>query len=245
MNAADLEQRLSRIATLWTLVRQAHAGSGAPVADAQQRLLERYSGAVYRYLLGAVRDPDIADDLFQEFSLRLLRGDFKNAHPERGRFRNFLKTAVFHLIVDYQKRRRPRQLDSAIPEPTVDAASVAESERQFLASWREEMLDRAWQALHDFEKQTGQPYHAVLRFRTEHPLLSSAELAQQLSAHLGKNYTVNAVRQALHRSREKYAELLLHEVAAALRSDNREELEQELIELELHTYCQKALQKYR
>ena len=43
--------RLSRIDTLWTVVCQAKDPDGA-VRAAQQRLLERYGGAVRRYLLG-------------------------------------------------------------------------------------------------------------------------------------------------------------------------------------------------
>src|SRR5260370_16186931 len=99
---------LGDIATHWSVVRQAHQGSGVAVDRARQELMERYSGAVYRYLLGALRDRHAADDLFQEFALRFLRGDFRNADPERGRFRNFVKTALYHLIVDYQNRRRAR-----------------------------------------------------------------------------------------------------------------------------------------
>src|SRR5260370_23847891 len=100
MDEQSLNQRLSRISTLWTVVYQAHQGSTDAVSAAQRALLERYSGAIHRYLLGAVRDPEVADDLFQEFALRFLRGDFNRADRERGRFRNFIKTSLFHLIVD-------------------------------------------------------------------------------------------------------------------------------------------------
>src|SRR5437660_669516 len=60
MNQERLNERLSRISTQWTMVFQAHEGPADAVARAQQQLLERYSGAAYRYLLGAVRDPDVA-----------------------------------------------------------------------------------------------------------------------------------------------------------------------------------------
>src|SRR5947209_19954052 len=132
---------LGDIATHWTVVRQAHQGSGEAVDRAKQELMERYSGAVYRYLLGALRDQHAADDLFQEFSLRFLRGDFRNANPERGRFRDFVKTSIFHLIVDHQKQRKkqPLPLAPGIAEPAV-APNQAESEQQFLESWRETLM---------------------------------------------------------------------------------------------------------
>src|SRR5262245_18940017 len=108
MAADDPDQRLSQSTTLWTVVRCAHHGPAGEVPEAQARLMERYGGAVHRYLRGALRDPDAADELFQDFCLRFLRGDFRNAVPEKGRFRSLLKTALYHLIVDYQRRQRKR-----------------------------------------------------------------------------------------------------------------------------------------
>ena len=69
---------LSQMHTLWTMVLQAKQGPDAQ-ADAQSELLTRYSGAIYRYLLAVTRDPNVADELLQEFSLKLVRGRF----PER------------------------------------------------------------------------------------------------------------------------------------------------------------------
>ena len=43
----------------------------------------QHCGAAYRYLLGAVHDPDAADDLCQDFAVRFLRGDFRRADPGR------------------------------------------------------------------------------------------------------------------------------------------------------------------
>src|SRR5262245_57328630 len=98
----SLESRLSGISTLWSTFFQAHKSGDAAVA-ARQALLERYSGAVYRYLLGAVRNEDTAADLTQEFALRFLRGDFHRADPQRGRFRDYLKTSLIHLVNDHHR----------------------------------------------------------------------------------------------------------------------------------------------
>src|SRR4051794_16668614 len=106
MNTDHSADRLSQITTSWSLLLQAHSGPADDTTAAQQRLFERYSGAVYRYLLAAVRDPNVADELGQELALRIVRGDFQRASPERGRFRNYLKRALFHLIVDYQRAQK-------------------------------------------------------------------------------------------------------------------------------------------
>ena len=71
--------RLSRITTLWTLVREAHAEAPHGAPEAQQRLWQCYCGAAYRYLLGALRNKADAEELFQEFALRFVRGDFRRA----------------------------------------------------------------------------------------------------------------------------------------------------------------------
>ncbi len=79
------DERLEMISTRWTLLQRAHRdGDERGAAAARANLLENYGGAVRRYLLGALRDADAADELFQEFAYRFLHGDFRSASPERG-----------------------------------------------------------------------------------------------------------------------------------------------------------------
>lgn len=247
MNAEQLDQHLSQISTTWTVLFQAHGGPDAAVPAAQQQMLERYQAAVYRYLLAAVRDADVADDLYQEFALRLVRGDFKRANPERGRFRDFLKTSLYHLIVDHQRRqqRRPLSLGPDSPEPAGEMSGEMESDREFLAIWRAELLQRTSDALLRVEKQTGQPLHLVLRFRTDHPDVRSPRMAEQLTARLGRPVTADWVRKRLHVAREKFTELLLEEVERSLERPTPDEVERELIDLGLLDYCRPALERRR
>src|SRR5438046_2124441 len=100
------DQRLSLIPTLWSLVGQAHHAPAEVAQSARQQLLERYGGAVHRYLRSLLGDPDAADEVFQEFAFRVLHGDLRGADPQRGRFRNFVKGTLFHLIADYRKKQR-------------------------------------------------------------------------------------------------------------------------------------------
>lgn len=135
-------------------------------------LVQRYLPAIYRYALGVLRNPDAADEVVQEFALRLVRGDFHRADPERGRFRDYVKTVLYHLITDYHKRKQRGA------QPLAEPAEVADSEpgthlsdRDFLDRWRETLLNQAWQALEEYEEQTGKLFHTVLRFRSENPSL--------------------------------------------------------------------------
>src|SRR5262249_46740564 len=119
MDTENDNQRLSQIQTDWTVVRQAHQGASAEVVAAQRRLIDRYGDAIKRYLLAALRDPEAADELFQEFACRLLSGGLGGADPEQGRFRHFVKGVLYHLIADHHKRhrRRPLELAPHHPEP--------------------------------------------------------------------------------------------------------------------------------
>jgi RNA polymerase sigma-70 factor (ECF subfamily) len=203
--------------------------------------MQRYCGAVYRYLLGAVRDGEVAEELTQEFALRFLRGDFRGADPERGRFRDYLKTALIHLVNDYHRARQrwPRALGGDTPEPAA-AESLADAERDFLTDWREELLERTWKAL----AMANPTSHAVLLLRLENPEMPSAQMAEQFTARLGKPRNSAWVRKTLQRAHDRYADLLLAEVANSLPAATPEALRQELQELDLLKYCRTALERW-
>jgi RNA polymerase sigma-70 factor (ECF subfamily) len=245
MDPAQLDQHLSQIATVWTALAQAHQGAPEAAGSAQRQLLERYTPAIYRYLLGAVRDPHVADELFQEFALRFVRGDFKRADPQRGRFRDFLKTALYHLIVDHQRRQRRPVHALGDFEPPVADPSINDAGEDFAALCRQELMSRTFQALAAEERATGQPLHTVLRFRLDHPQMHSPEMAEELGRRLGKPLSPVWVRKKLLAARTRFAALLLEEVAQSLETPTTDQLEEELLELGLLDYCRSALEERR
>jgi RNA polymerase sigma-70 factor (ECF subfamily) len=239
------DPRLSHISTLWTLVRQANHEPGENRVAAQRALLDRYGGAVRRYLLGSLRDRDAAEELFQEFACRLLRGDLKGANSDRGRFRDFVKGVLFHLVANWHnaQKRRPQGLpdEPAAPDPP----STPDEDRAFLENWRAELLARSWVGLSAYERESGQPYYTVLRLRAEHPELRSPQLAERLSTVLGKTVTAVGVRQVLHRARDRFADLLLDEIRHSLEDPTPDRLQEELDDLSLLEYCKPALDRVR
>jgi RNA polymerase sigma-70 factor (ECF subfamily) len=241
----SIPERLSQIPTLWSVVGHAHEQPGEAVIAAQRQLLERYGHAIRRYLLAAVRDPDGADDLFQTFAYRFLHGDLRGVSCERGRFRDYVKGVLYHLAVDYHKRPRAQPLPAEHPALEAGPPSLVDSDRDFLTSWRDELLAHAWAALERFERDTGQPYFTVLRYRADHPDVRSPQIAEELSSRLKKRLSSSSVRQSLHRAREKFADLLLEEVVQSLESPSSQALEQELIDLQLWEYCRPALERQK
>jgi hypothetical protein len=243
----DDDSHLSQIQTLWSMVERAH-GDHTNVQSAQQTLLDRYGGAIRRYALAALRDEDAADEVCQEFALKFVRGDFRGADPGKGRFRAFVKTIVYRLIVDFQRRQkkldREGQMHSNIAEGE-PVLATAKEDALFQASWRDELLARCWGRLAEYECKSGKPYHTVLRYRVEHPEARSPELADGLSQALGKSINAGAVRVMLHRSRDAFADLLLEEVTNSLADSSLDAAEEELIELDLLDYCKPALDRRR
>ena len=192
MNRRELDDRLSRISTMWTMVLEGHAGEADSAATALAALAQRYSAVIYRYLFGAVRDPDAAAELSQELALRILRGGFRHADPERGRFRDYLKTALIHLVDDYKTAQAP---GPGPCRPTCPTAPLLQARTRMPISSRAgvaELLDRTWKAL-----AAAQPmYHAVLLYRVGNPDATSAQIAEEVGAGLGTTLRADQVRKA-------------------------------------------------
>jgi hypothetical protein len=73
----------------------------------------------------------------------------------------------------------------------------------------------------------------VLRYRVDHPTLRSPELAEAVGKLLDRPMTAAAVRQLLHRAREKFGEVLKQHVSASLSTDDPEDVDRELSDLGL------------
>ncbi len=246
MDPADLHKRLSQISTIWNLVSRTSSDRSPEHAASQAALVERYQAAIQQYLLAAVGNRDTADDLFQEVALRLVRGDFGKAEAQRGRFRDYLKSSLINLVISYQrKQKRMPVLDPATIEPASEESEISESDREFLTDCRQALLDRAWERLAAAQDPDGAPFHAVLQFRCENPDHSSAQMTAELTAALNPSepFTDVGVRKTLQRARERFADSLLEELAVSLPRASSEELEQALIDLGLHTYCKRALER--
>jgi len=238
------EPRLSELSTQWTMLFQAHHGTPEQVNDALRLMMLRYSGAVHRYLLKTVGDPDEAQELDQEFALRFLKGGFLKYDPNVGRFRDYVKGAVRNLMIDYHRRKgKTRRLDTEMEMAVVGASGLEDLDERIIDAWRDDLLDRAWNALADFEKRTGQPYHTVLRFKVTHPEDTSAQMAETLAPKLGRPLSPGACRQLLQRAREKWAGSLIDEVKVSLKEPTRDNVEEELADLRLLHLCKPVLKR--
>src|SRR6202030_3232971 len=134
------DSKLSQLATQWSLVLEACRGPGDTVKARQAEVLERYCGAIYRYALRVLGDADLAGEACQEFALRFVRGDFRHADPAKGRFRDYVKTAVIHLLNEFRRREQDRRraiaLESGVAEAVPTPPPVEPGDSEFQQLWR-------------------------------------------------------------------------------------------------------------
>ena len=203
-------------------------------------LMLRYSGAIHRYLFKAVGDPEVVEELDQEFALRFLQGKFLNFDPSRGRFRNLWRASGTWLTL-IAGRIRPGTSTPA---------------------WRQRLSkNRVWRNSSGNSSPVGgtnywtgpgkrwtttsgnaEPYHKLLRFRVDHP---DSILLRWRSSSLPSWVDPSRLEvsgQALL-ERNKFAEILIHEVQVSLKSPTRDEIEEELGELKFLECCRPVLKK--
>jgi RNA polymerase sigma factor (sigma-70 family) len=249
---------LGQLATRWSLVLTA-PGTGDAAEQARAKLLERYHEAVYRYLLGRLGDPHRAGEVYSNFAVRVLECHpfLARADPTRGRFRDYLKAVLWRMVIDEIRGRDNHAPlahgDSSGFEPAAPPPEPSPSERDeadFLACWRQEVLNQAWKALEEQERRTGQPYCTAVRLRETNPNIRSQPLAEQVSAALGRKFTADGIRKVVQRGREMFGDLLVAEVVRSLRKTpedvvTAEQAGQELVELGLlFSYSKAALERY-
>ena len=235
---SKFENRLSHITTHWDELIAAHDSECFDQEGAKLRgeLLRRYSGCVFQYILGATKSHHAAEDLTQEFALRFVRGDFRNANPNQGRFRDYLKVSLRNLVTDYFRTKPKEKNFESIGHNQIQSAAFESLELDFAEQWRQRVLSIAWNSLKEFESAKQTQYYSVLFLRTEYPNSSSEELAILFSQQSGNQVKADWVRQTLRRARLKFAELLIEEVGKTLNSNSRQEIRDELAELGLKKY---------
>ncbi len=231
-NPLGVSADLDRITTQWSAVND------------PERFLLRYAGAIRAYLQSLLKNAANADDVAQEFFLRVVQHGFARAAQDRGRFRDYLKIAVRNAGLTHLRRlqRQPDVLgDALLDSVSVEPAESAE-DQEWLADWRRCLLDRVWRALEQHEHlASGNQFCTVLRLSVDHPSEDSPALARRASERSGRPLTAEAFRKQLSRARRAFAELLVQEVAQTLDDPTPLATEEELVAVGLMQHVQPFL----
>ena len=69
-------------------------------------LVDRYQNKVYSYVLMLVKDKQLADDIFQDTFLKIIRTIKAGAYKEEGKFIQFAMRIAHNLIIDYFRKSK-------------------------------------------------------------------------------------------------------------------------------------------
>jgi RNA polymerase sigma factor (sigma-70 family) len=207
--------------THWSVVLEAQSQSPA-AREALEKLCRTYWRPVYSFIRRQGTGPEEAEDLTQGFfALLLERRDLETVRREKGRLRSYLLVSLKHFLTNERYRattikrgagRRLVPLDALgdhegtdlAPTDTLNADQIYE--RRWALTVLEEVLDRL-----------GEEYRAAgnsAMFDQLKKLLTD-EPDRPSQAKIGDEFgmTENAVKQAFHRLRRRYRELLHEEIA--------------------------------
>src|SRR5215472_15646165 len=96
--------------TRWTLVLAAGDPHHKEARPALVSLCVNYWYPLYAYLRRRGYPADQAQDLTQEFFMRVLEGRYLDlANAEKGRFRSFILTSLKFFVADEEDRQRARK----------------------------------------------------------------------------------------------------------------------------------------
>lgn len=238
---SEFAPRLDRIETRWSLVRLAHGGTMQSSTEARRTLVLRYSSAIRGYVGALTRNKEDSDEIAQDVVVRMLRGDFGGADPDRGRFRDLLKVAVRNMVKNHwDKSNRRKGVDHDL-ERVADAFDDTDTD-PWIDQWRNNVMQNAWQALTDYEqKHPDRPMATVLQMRASFPEDTSQQMAERLSQKLGKPIRADSLRQQLRRARVRFAEYVVEEIADGLNTATPERIQEELIHLGLYEQIKDVL----
>ncbi|MGE4568045.1 MAG: sigma-70 family RNA polymerase sigma factor [Bacteroidales bacterium] len=119
--------------------------------SAMETLVTRYQSKVYNYIRFTLRNPTMADDVFQETFLKAIRSVLDGKYKEDGRFLAWLIRIAHNLIVDsYRQEKQMRCLPQAQCEQELaNSRNYAEESReeQWIAIQERSTLRRMVNAL--------------------------------------------------------------------------------------------------
>jgi RNA polymerase sigma factor (sigma-70 family) len=209
--------------THWSVVLEAQGPSPAAQA-ALEKLCRTYWRPIYGYVRRHGIGPEEAKDLTQGFfALLLERRDLNTVRKEKGRLRSYLLTSLKHFLTNERNHAmaikrgegwRSIPLEDLHEREGVgfEPADPLTADQIYERRWALSLLDQVLASLGDEYRAAG-PAAAELFDQLQKLLSDEPDRPSQaeIAAELGMSE--NAVKQAFHRLRQRYRELLREEIA--------------------------------
>jgi RNA polymerase sigma-70 factor (ECF subfamily) len=206
--------------TRWTLVIAAGDPQRKEARSALSSLCEQYWYPLYAYLRRRGYPAEQAQDLTQEFFVRVLEGRYLDrADPVKGRFRSFILTSLKFFVADEEDRQRARKRGGGMLVPLEFSSGEERYQREpvhdetperiFERRWALSLLDLVIQKLRDEFVHHGRPdrFEQLKMFLLGQSDAPYAALAREM------NTSEGALKVAIHRLRKRYRELFRQQIA--------------------------------
>jgi len=224
------------------MIRRAGSEQGGPGPEAMNGFVRYYWKPIFYFLRMRGFPVERAEDLTQEFLLRLMEREWlRSADEERGRFRNFILRVLMRFVSDQGPARATRQ--KGFEGRLVAVSSlVGDEERSFepmAGLTAEELFERRWavslvQSVRDLLQASfalegkGNWYEVfVARYFTDPTRGRTSESA--LAAQFGM--TREQIRHALRQTKLRFLQLLQAEVRGQMGDEDLNEAVREILEL--------------
>jgi RNA polymerase sigma-70 factor (ECF subfamily) len=207
--------------THWSLVLAAGEDDSPHAAEALNELCRVYWFPLYAYVRRQGFSPHEAQDLTQEFLMRLLqKRDLARVGPAKGRFRSYLLVALQHFLVNEWERartakrgggQRPVALDAFDPEQRyqIEPHDHLSADKIYERKWALTVLEQVLAQLKRELADAGKMGHfecLKIFLSADNPKRTMLEVGREL------NLSEGAVKVAVHRLRVRYRELLRAEI---------------------------------
>jgi RNA polymerase sigma factor (sigma-70 family) len=205
--------------TRWSMVAAAGDPARKEYRDALVSLSEKYWYPLYAYVRRRGYSADEAQDLTQEFFVRILEGRYLDrAEPEKGRFRTYLLNSLLFFLGDESDRNRAQKRGGAAALPFEICSGEERYQREpghhetperiFERRWAHSLFDRVMVRLRDECEQHGrlELFNRLKTFLLGQAEASYATLAPELGMSEG------GLKVAIHRLRKRYRDLFRLEI---------------------------------
>jgi RNA polymerase sigma-70 factor (ECF subfamily) len=210
-------------------------GQSAAAQEALEKLCRTYWWPLYGFVRRNGYTPEEAQDLTQGFfALFLERRDLEAVRREKGRLRSYLLVSLKNFLG--KARRRDTALKRGEGRPLVsldkllarecadfEPADMLSADRVYERRWALTLLEQVLARLEEEYRVVG---NDVLFAQLKELLADEPGRRSQADIATSLGMTENAVKQAFHRLRKRYRELLREEIAhtVAVPGDVEDEL---------------------
>lgn len=222
MSATSSESHLP--ATQWTLIARLRHGTEQEAQRALDDLIVQYRYPLYCYLRRRRYSHYDADDILQDFFMKLLRNEsFATADATKGRLRCMLQVSLERFVINWESRNRHRRQEFSLDESPGD---LSEAEKRYQHEHfqshetPEQIFGRKWTLtlLGAALSRVGEAYKARGKeklFQVLRPVLMDGgslrgENGPRMAEEAGMTY--GALRTALMRMLADYQECLQQEI---------------------------------